>query len=89
MRATRWVTYHGAALNVHVDLAPFEDIIPCGIEDRDVSSVTKHIDKAGMIKTASKEDLMSAYSQALVHAFEDEFSLSVQSVQRRLDVRVS
>ena len=39
VRATRWVTYHGLALNVAPDLAPFLDIVPCGIADRPVGSV--------------------------------------------------
>lgn len=39
VRATRWVTYHGLALNVAPDLAPFGLIVPCGIADRPVASV--------------------------------------------------
>lgn len=39
VRASRWVTYHGLALNVCVDLAPFARIVPCGIADRPVASV--------------------------------------------------
>jgi lipoyl(octanoyl) transferase len=34
-----WVTGHGLALNVDVDLAWFERIVPCGIADRDVTSI--------------------------------------------------
>lgn len=37
----RWVTYHGLALNVTPDLAPFADIVPCGISDRPVTSVRR------------------------------------------------
>jgi hypothetical protein len=39
VRATRWVTYHGVALNVAPDLAHFSAIVPCGIPDRPVGSV--------------------------------------------------
>ncbi|EFN56622.1 hypothetical protein CHLNCDRAFT_12548, partial [Chlorella variabilis] len=39
VRASRWVTYHGLALNVVNDLAPFRQIVPCGIADRPVASV--------------------------------------------------
>jgi lipoyl(octanoyl) transferase len=35
----RWVTYHGFALNVNVELAPFAGIIPCGITDGTVTSM--------------------------------------------------
>lgn len=31
VRARQWVTYHGLALNVDMDLKPFLDIVPCGI----------------------------------------------------------
>ena len=39
VRASRWVTYHGLALNVALDLTPFQQIVPCGIADRGVTSV--------------------------------------------------
>ena len=39
VRVRRWVTYHGLALNVCPDLAPFARITPCGIAGRHVTSV--------------------------------------------------
>jgi lipoyl(octanoyl) transferase len=39
IRVARGVTMHGFALNVQPDLSPFEAIIPCGIEDADVTSL--------------------------------------------------
>jgi hypothetical protein len=39
VRARKWVTFHGLALNVCPDLAPFGLIVPCGIEGRPVGSV--------------------------------------------------
>ena len=39
VRASRWVTYHGLALNVVTDLEPFRQIVPCGIADKPVASV--------------------------------------------------
>jgi lipoyl(octanoyl) transferase len=35
----RWTTYHGFALNVNTDLAPFAGIVPCGITDGTVTSL--------------------------------------------------
>lgn len=39
VRAQRWVTYHGFAINLANDLRPFQLITPCGISDRTVTSV--------------------------------------------------
>ena len=40
-----WVTSHGLALNVDVDLGWFERIVPCGISDRGVTSMAKLLDE--------------------------------------------
>eukprot|EP01026_Neomeris_dumetosa_P077954 TRINITY_DN8419_c1_g1_i1.p3 TRINITY_DN8419_c1_g1~~TRINITY_DN8419_c1_g1_i1.p3 ORF type:complete len:151 (-),score=13.39 TRINITY_DN8419_c1_g1_i1:23-475(-) len=39
IRAQKWVTYHGIAINVCMDMQPFEQIIPCGIQEYGVTSV--------------------------------------------------
>ncbi|AXB56762.1 lipoyl(octanoyl) transferase LipB [Flavobacterium fluviale] len=39
VRASRWVTMHGFALNVNVDLGYFDNIIPCGIRGKGVTSL--------------------------------------------------
>uniref|UniRef100_A0A7C9CIR1 lipoyl(octanoyl) transferase n=1 Tax=Opuntia streptacantha TaxID=393608 RepID=A0A7C9CIR1_OPUST len=39
IRVSNWITYHGLALNVSVDLTPFQQIVPCGIRDREIGSI--------------------------------------------------
>ena len=41
VKASRWVTMHGLALNVNNDLSYFENIIPCGISNKSVTSIQK------------------------------------------------
>ena len=41
VRASRWVTMHGFALNVNVDLNYFNNIIPCGLANNIVTSISK------------------------------------------------
>jgi lipoyl(octanoyl) transferase len=45
VKASRWVTMHGFALNVNTDLSYFKHIIPCGIDDKAVTSMEKEIGK--------------------------------------------
>lgn len=43
IRASRWVTMHGWALNVNTDLNYFDAIIPCGIQGKGVTSMAKEL----------------------------------------------
>ncbi|GIV54431.1 MAG: octanoyltransferase [Candidatus Kapaibacterium sp.] len=43
IRCSRWVTMHGFALNVANDLREFECIVPCGIADREVTSMEREL----------------------------------------------
>jgi lipoyl(octanoyl) transferase len=46
VRASRWVTMHGFALNVNTDLGYFDHMIPCGIKGKAVTSLNVELGKA-------------------------------------------
>lgn len=43
VKCSRWVTMHGFALNVNPDMNYFNNIVPCGIEDKKVTSLAKEL----------------------------------------------
>jgi lipoyl(octanoyl) transferase len=43
VKASRWVTMHGIGFNVNTDLDYFSNIVPCGIEDKAVTSMEKEL----------------------------------------------
>jgi lipoate-protein ligase B len=64
----RWVSFHGLALNVCCELSHFDLIVPCGIADRAVTSVSKLLDEAVGI---SRVKPILVQSLAKVFGFED------------------
>ncbi len=45
IRCSRWITMHGFALNVNTDLSYFSNIIPCGIVNKQVTSLEKELNQ--------------------------------------------
>jgi lipoyl(octanoyl) transferase len=43
IRCSRWITMHGFALNVNTDLSYFNNIIPCGIVNKQVTSIEREL----------------------------------------------
>lgn len=46
VRCSRWVTMHGFAFNVNANLDYFKNIVPCGIDDKDVTSMQRELGRA-------------------------------------------
>jgi lipoyl(octanoyl) transferase len=65
VRIARWVTSHGFAFNVSNDLAPFGLIVPCGIRDASVTSLTRLLGR-----TVAPDEVMDR----LTHHFETVFA---------------
>ena len=59
VRASRWVTMHGLAFNVDVNMDYFNNIVPCGIKDRGVTSLSLETSKPVLFTDV--EDLFKLY----------------------------
>lgn len=53
VRCSRWVTMHGLAFNINPSLEYFKNIVPCGIEDKAVTSMEQELGKKVSVKEAS------------------------------------
>lgn len=63
VRASRWVTMHGFALNVNTDLGYFDHMIPCGIRGKAVTSLNVELGKATVPMDDVKEKLLHHFSE--------------------------
>ena len=69
VRCSRWVTMHGFAFNVNVDLNYFKNIVPCGIDDKDVTSMQRELGYAldmEEVKAKLKNHIASLFKMDLV-----------------------
>lgn len=62
IKVTRWITMHGFALNVNTDLSLYNGIIPCGITNKEVTSLKKEL--------KTEINLQEVQSKILNHAVE-------------------
>lgn len=66
VRASRWVTMHGFALNVNADLGYFDNIIPCGIRGKGVTSL--HVELGRELDMQEVRDKVTAHFARLFDA---------------------
>lgn len=66
VRASRWVTMHGFALNVNADLGYFDNIIPCGIRGKAVTSM--HVELGRAVDEAEVKQKILNHFQNLFEA---------------------
>jgi lipoyl(octanoyl) transferase len=63
VRASRWVTMHGFALNVNADLGYFDNIIPCGIRGKSVTSLNVELGVEKVDEKEVKEKILKHFSK--------------------------
>ena len=63
VRASRWVTMHGFALNVNVDLGYFDHIIPCGIKGKAVTSLQIELGVESVDEEIVKQKIVKHFCQ--------------------------
>lgn len=63
-----WVSYHGFGLNVDIDLAEFDAIVPCGLDDIEMTSLVREGVKSSATLGARVRDAIAA-------AFEKRFAV--------------
>lgn len=64
VKMSRWVSLHGLAFNVNVDISYFKHIVPCGIDDKEVTSLEKELgDRQDMnaVKLVLKNNIVSLF----------------------------
>lgn len=67
VHGSRYVTTHGLALNCNIDLGWFEHIVPCGIEDKGVTSISEELNT-----NVTVADVISIFQSAFRDHFECE-----------------
>ena len=62
VRASRWVTMHGFALNINADLGYFDMMIPCGIKDKAVTSLNVELGQKEVDMAEVKQKLLKHFT---------------------------
>jgi len=63
VRASRWVTMHGFALNVNADLGYFDNIIPCGIKGKAVTSLNVELGQKEVSMKEVEEKVLKHFAK--------------------------
>lgn len=63
VKSSRWVTMHGIGFNVNADLRYFSHIIPCGIDDKAVTSMQQELGEAVSMEAVGQELLKQLADQ--------------------------
>ena len=65
IKVSRWVTMHGLALNVNTNLSYFNGIVPCGISEKGVTSISNELNKTielDLVREVLTENFLKKFS---------------------------
>lgn len=83
IKVSRWITMHGFAFNVNTDLSFFQGIIPCGISDKEVTSLKKELGYQLDLNFV-KELLLKDFGEVFDYESIENTSIEVLLNQKRL-----
>jgi len=76
IKVSRWITMHGFAFNINTDLAYFGGIIPCGIKDKDVTSLKREL---------GRDIELDEVKDKLIKNFQKIFSYTEFTINQRIN----
>ena len=77
IKVSRWITMHGFAFNINTDLKLFNGIIPCGISDKEVTSLKKEL---------GKEISLNDVKEKIIHHFGEIFNYDKKEFKSRQEI---
>ncbi len=83
IKISSWITMHGFALNVNTDLELFNGIVPCGIRDKDVTSMS--LETGGVVSIQKvKDSLISKFFANF--AYDNYIEMSLAELKEKLEL---
>ncbi|GFP94669.1 putative lipoyltransferase-like protein chloroplastic [Phtheirospermum japonicum] len=85
IKVSQWISYHGLALNVTTDITPFQRIVPCGIQDRQVGTIKGLLKENSQYKVGGEDnrvttndfELIDITHKALITEFCEVFQVDI------------
>jgi len=67
MACSKWYTYHGLALNIYPNMNYFQKIIPCGIDDKEVTSLQLELERIAKQKNCTITEYLQQINRLPIH----------------------